>query len=255
MRSHSSGRLTEQNGDAVNEVSQQTSRLIFDDAIEAYRNPDHPCHRFVELQVGISPDQWQLPEPFNGRSCNSGLVFLGLNPSFGANEDVPRIGSSFEDWDRFYRARFDGLPPEMYFLYKRYQTLGEYAAGPTFQLGIDAIVLEVVRFKSWNGSGINDPGVLDHERTLLEQLLADISPRVIVCQTNQAGNQLAALSPEFRTPWIKAPTLKALEGTVIPADFAWGRTFVAPSRHFNAARGMSNEDRQRIAEAVRTSLA
>lgn len=239
----------------MNQVSEETSRLIFDDAIDAYRNPDHPCHRFVEQQIGIPPDQWQLPEPFNGWRCNSGLVFLALNPSFDANEDVPRIGSSFEDWDRFYRARFDGLHPDLHFLYKRYQTFGQYAAGPTFRLGIDAIVLEVVRFKSWKGSGIDHPGVLDHERTLLNQLLAYTSPRVIVCQTNQAGNQLAALSPEFRTRWVKAPPLKALEGTLIPAEFSWGHTLVAPSRHFTAAYSMTNEDRRRVAEAVRTVLA
>jgi hypothetical protein len=55
-------------------------------------------------------DQWdcQLPEPFRGTSANAGIVFRGLNPSYGGPKWVPPLGTKLEESDTFYRHRYDG---------------------------------------------------------------------------------------------------------------------------------------------------
>ena len=93
---------------AERSISRDSSLAIFDDALAAYSAPDHPCHVFRSLQTGVTDSEWQLPEPFNGRSARAGLVFLGLNPSYDPSEPVPRVNATFDEWDAFYRRRFDG---------------------------------------------------------------------------------------------------------------------------------------------------
>ena len=147
--------------------------------MEAYCNPEHPCHMFPTLQHGVADENWQLPEPFNGASATAGIVFVGLNPSYNPCERVPRIGASFEEWDSFYRYRFDSDPAQWARLYRRYQQLGQIAVGPAFRLGRDALVLEVVRFRSEKGEGVKGvkaAAVLAHARELTVQLLRDVGP-------------------------------------------------------------------------------
>jgi len=120
-------------------ISEQTSRAVYDDALLAYADPAHPCHVFRTLQRDVPDAEWQLPEPFNGASATAGIVFMGLNPSYDPGEPVPRIGTSFEDWDTFYRHRLDGEPSLWPLLYRRYQQIGQIAVGDGFRLGRDAL--------------------------------------------------------------------------------------------------------------------
>ena len=46
-------------------ISLATSRAIYDDALRAFTDAQHPCHRFRTLQPEINEAEWQLPEPFN----------------------------------------------------------------------------------------------------------------------------------------------------------------------------------------------
>jgi hypothetical protein len=144
-------------------VSMGLSRAIYEDAIRAFEDAAHPCHAFRRLQDGVPDDRWQMPEPFNGRTADAGIVFLGLNPSYDPREAVPTIGSSFEEWDCSHRARFDSAEPGWHKLYRRYQAVGEMAVGSEFRLGRDAVVLEAIHFRSAAGQGCNDRRVLEHE--------------------------------------------------------------------------------------------
>ena len=56
---------------------------------------------FRKPQHDVPDNLWQLPEPFTGASARSGLVLLGLNPSYDPSEDVPTIGTLFDAWDQF----------------------------------------------------------------------------------------------------------------------------------------------------------
>src|SRR5438270_12220715 len=83
-------------------VSRETSKAIYEDALRAHDDPDHPCHRFVALQRDVPAGWiWQLPIPFMGRGASAGIVFLGVNPSYGPPEDDPRWGCDFETFDRY----------------------------------------------------------------------------------------------------------------------------------------------------------
>ena len=61
----------------MGEVTRATSQAIYTDSLNAYSDPGHPCHVFRKLQHYVPDSLWQLPEPFNGASALSGLVFLG----------------------------------------------------------------------------------------------------------------------------------------------------------------------------------
>ncbi len=79
-------------------ISQEASKAVYADALLAYNDPGHPCHRFQTLQHGVDDRAWQLPEPFNGTSAAAGIVFLGLNPSYNPAERIvvcPHLSGSF----------------------------------------------------------------------------------------------------------------------------------------------------------------
>jgi hypothetical protein len=236
-------------------VSEATSRAIYNDALAAYQDTAHPCHRFVRLQEGIPRAQWQLPEPFNGWSANAGLALLALNPSYDPTEDVPRIGTGFQEWDRYYRRRFDASSWGPGTLYGRYQRLGEIALGPSFRLGRDALVLEAVRYKSAGGAGCQEPQVLEHEIELTRRLLIDIRPKVILGQ-GRALYELARLLPELRSEleregWRITP----LEGRLLKMRSPFGPDLiVVPSRHLMGARGMTTAHRRRVGETLGFAL-
>ncbi len=235
-------------------VSQELSRAIYDDAIRAFHDAGHPCHAFRHLQTRVDDHRWQLPEPFNGRSGDAGIVFLGLNPSYDPQESVPTIGSSFDEWDCYHRARFDRPAHEWHKLYRRYQTVGEMAVGPEFQLGRDAIVLEAIRFRSANGEGCSDPAVLEHELPLTERLLTELAPRVVVAN---GGGALWAVQVLFPTAHREIPLgtrLLSVEHQRFEIGAPWGAVAVVPTRHLSAAFGFRLAMLPALAEVVAGAL-
>jgi hypothetical protein len=240
--------------DVARSVSMELSRAIFDDAIRAYTEVAHPCHAFRYLQVGVQDDRWQLPEPFNGRSADAGIVFLGLNPSYDPGEPVPTVGSSFEEWDGYYRARFDRPSREWHKLYRRYQAVGEVAVGSEFRLGRDAIVLEAVRFRSASGQGCADPAVFEHEFPLTERLLSELAPRVVVANGSDALWATQMLWPALQREVPLGTRLLAVEHRRFGMDTPWGRVAVVPTRHLSAAFGFRLEMLTVLAEVVAGAL-
>lgn len=234
------------------QVSEKTSRAIFDDAVAAYRDPAHPCHLFRQLQPGVPDAEWELPEPFNGHSAKAGIVFLGLNPSYDPAEAVPRIGCSFEEWDVYYRARFDTAPTTWHKLYRRYQRIGELASGPEFRLGADGVVVEMIRFRSVAGQGCQDPGVLAHELPTTRRLLSDLQPRVIVANGGDALWAVQQLWPAIQSSVPVGSPLHSVEHTMLEVEAEWGRTVVLPTRHLSAAFGYRTAMLDTIADRVRS---
>jgi hypothetical protein len=236
-------------------VSLTTSQAIYDDALRAYADERHPCHKFRSLQPEVDQAGWQLPEPFNGDSANAGVVFLGLNPSYGGPEWVPPLGTEFKEWDAFYRRRFDGDPSNWALLYRRYQQLGEQAVGASFRLGRDAIVLEVVRFRSARGAGVNSQ-VLDQERPLTRRLLQDVEPLVIVSTGSWVLWELRRLFPTLadRVPAIYR--MRDLQGQIF--EVAWPdrdrtvRILVSP--HPSGSFGFSRRALDSLGDRLRTAL-
>src|SRR5207244_2471622 len=140
---------------------------------------------------------------------------MALNPSYDPSEDVPRLGASFEEWDRYYRGRFDASSWSPGTLYGRYQQLGVIAQGDDFRLGRDALALEAVRYKSAGGAGYREAEVLDHVIEVTRRLLADIKPKVILGQ-GRALCELARLLPELATELSQERwRIKPLEGRLL----------------------------------------
>ena len=235
-------------------ISQATARAIFSDALVAYEDITHPCHLFRQLQVEVPDDAWQLPEPFNGRSAKAGIVFLGLNPSYDPREGVPTIRSPFEEWDAFYRARFDADVSRWHKLYRRYQAVGEVAIGSGFQLGIDGMVLEVIRFRSAAAEGCSDPGVLAHELPTTRLLLAELSPRVIVANGADALWAVQLLWPGLQDQLALRTPLLSVEHRCFELDVAWGAVAVVPTRHLSAAFGFRLDLLPALGQVVRSAL-
>lgn len=223
------------------EVTTATSQAIYRESLNAYSDPKHPCHVFRSLQHGVPEGAWQLPEPFNGASAGSGLVFLGLNPSYSPSEDVPRIGTPFEAWDHFYRRRFDADVTDWALLYRRYQSVGEVALGHEFRLGRDALVLEIVRFRSEKGEGLTDE-VLSHELPITRQILAEIAPTVIIAVGRNVVWQLRRIYAELLDAVPDAYRIRDIEGATFTVHDETERALhIIASPHLTGAFGLSNE--------------
>ena len=240
----------------MNRVSDVVARAVFNDAKKAYAEPSHPCHQFRKLQHGVPDEQWQLPEPFDGRTANAGLVFLGHNPSYNPREDVPTIATDYEQWRSFCEARFDAPEDQWDKLYRKYQRIGAFAVGSDFHLGVDGLVLEIIRFRSHRGEGCYDPAVLEHEWPLTLAMLRDIQPRAIVTNGRSALDALCASAPELGA-WTAGRRLDAMEGKWVRASVEGLEAPVAviPTRHVTAAVGVSNATVHVVAEATRQALA
>jgi hypothetical protein len=235
-------------------ITEATARAIYEDALAAYADSSHPCHFFRYLQRGVPDSKWQLPEPFNGHGAGGGIAFMGLNPSYDPDEVVPAIGTSFREWNLFYRTRFDSDASRWHKLYRRYQDIGRAALGSEFQLGRDGVVLEAVRYRSKNGEGCWDPAVSSHEQRLTRRLVEEAGPRILVTSGSAATRVLANMFPEFgqqlAASWrITSPNV---EGIPVRVQLPDSQAFVVvPVRHLTGARGLSATVLERLRAAVR----
>jgi hypothetical protein len=235
-------------------ISRELSRAIYEDAVSAYHDTGHPCHTFRSLQPGVPDEDWQLPEPFNGAAARAGIVFLGLNPSYDPNEAVPRIGAQFDEWDRFYRTRFETAVDRWHKLYRRYQRVGELATSSDFRLGADAVVLELIRYRSAGGAGCKDRAVLNHELPITSRLLEELAPRVVVANGGAALWAVQQLWPALQQQIPVGTGLLEIEFRRFTVDMPWGRISVVPTRHLSAAFGFRLSLLEALAASVACSL-
>jgi hypothetical protein len=200
------------------EVSLRLSREIYDDGMAAFHDPAHPCHPFVRWQRENGCPEFQLPEPFSGRRSMLRLVFVGMNPGFTADEDMPKAatGISFEKYDSFYRGRFDDDNRDQHsrlvvrrdggrrkvvrfwngierFCRQRLSDL----VGCDFRLGEHAVLIETVRYKSksgWMGDSPSErQAIANHERKMTHKLLEDLLPKIVVAVGGKALCELAKI--------------------------------------------------------------
>lgn len=235
-------------------VSVATSRVIYDEALRAHDDPAHPCHRFVGLQHNVPPELWQMPTPFMGSSAAKGLVFMGLNPSYDPNENTPRWGASFEQWDRYWRDAFESPPSTWPRLYQWYQRIGQRAFDGSFRLGEDALVLEVIRYRSEKSEGCDDPGVLMHEMPATLQLLNEVRPIVILCSGSKVLWLMRQMLPGLAALLATDYRIKEVEGRALQCDAPWGRTAVIGARHLTGGFGWSREGRLSLGDAIRGAV-
>jgi hypothetical protein len=241
-------------------VSSATSRAIYDDAQIAYHDRTHPCHVFADLQPAAGPldnQEWMLPIPFLGASANQGLVFLGLNPSYLKSDSDPRLGSSFEEWDRWARTYFQTTPRPWPKLYETYQRVGEEAFGTSFELGHDAIVLECIRFRSAAGQGTTGREAIqvwEHEMRFTKRLIEDIQPTVIVTIGTAPFGAVHGIFPALEPHVTRPFRLRSYEFHAFTTEAAWGPLAVIPSRHLTGVWGNATVPISRLGTTIQNVL-
>lgn len=114
----------------------------------------------------------------------------------------------------FYRHRLDTDVANWPLLQRRYQSIGEVAAGAHFRLGLDALVLEIVRFRTEKGEGVTD-AVLAHELHLTRQILADVAPTVIVAVGSDVVSQLRLTYSELLDTVPANYRIQDIEGSTV----------------------------------------
>jgi len=237
-------------------VSRDTSRAIYQDALDAHADPDHPCHPFVELQREV-PDGWvwQLPIPFMGRRAGRGIVFLGLNPSYGPGDD-PRLGCDFETYDHYWRSWFDAHAGSWPRLYQHYQEIGASAVD-SFRIGEDALVLEMIRYRSARSGDLWQlPGMFQREGGRTLALLREVAPRVVLCCGRDVLWCLRELLTSLRAQLPEHFRIGQEEGRVRRLDAGWGDVVVIGARHLTGSRPPpTRDDRRRLGEVLREALA
>jgi uracil-DNA glycosylase len=168
----------------------------------------HPCHRIVKAQ-NIGPEQFHLPEPWNGDLRAAPLLFVSSNPSIGREEDYPtrswpdsavvdyftnRFGGGLKEWTKSANRglRTDGS----YGAISPFWSAVRARAGELFQRrvtpGRDFALTEVVHCKSFKEEGVREAVEECVHRHLLPVLEAS-GARVIVALGRTAEAQLRKL--------------------------------------------------------------
>lgn len=130
-----------------------------------------------------------------GRRAGRGIVFLGLNPSYGPGDD-PRLGWDFETYDHYWRGWFDAHAGTWPRLYQHYQEIGARAVD-SFRIGEDALVLEMIRYRSARSRDLWElPGMFQRESGRTLALLREVAPRTILCCGGDALWCFAGAPPE-----------------------------------------------------------
>ena len=237
-------------------VTLETSRRIYEDALVAYTNAQHPCHVFRGLQGDATDEQWQMPEPFAGARARREIVFFGLNPSYRAGEHEdrgPTRTASFYEWDLFYRTRYESSGGLTHPLYQRYQEIGAAAFRDdpiAFRLGRDAMVMEAVRFRSRGGEGCDRREVLAHESILTRQLLLEVRPRIIVAMSKVGIDAINM----FITPQLdvdEGVETLSMRGPVAATLTGGGGVWVIPAVHLAGRNPIGPKTISRLVEQVR----
>jgi hypothetical protein len=243
----------------LNAVSKVTARWIFDDAPAAFHDDQHPCHRFSRTQDVTSWEEWQLPVPFLGREMRRGLLLMGSNPSYGgtAERDSPRGGSEFEAYFEYWLRVFDGSSVEGHaLLYRRYSELGHLALGPDFTLGVDALVIDAIPYRSAREQTAGFAPIWGHvkDRYTLAAF-RDCSPQFVVTCGASALWCLLDLFPQVqdkrRTPF----RLRDFMGKPFSLVTEWSTMVVLPLPHLTSAFGVSKAEFAEFGGMLRAMVA
>ena len=244
------------------EISKAFSKWVYEDGIAATEDKSHPCRPMVDWQTQNGFTPFQLPEPFTGSKSDLGLAFIGLNPSICQSRSIPKATPewTFEKYDEFYRKRIDnglrrsdGKLAENVKLWNAIERFGNRYLSElidnSFQLGINATLIEAVRYKStnrWLGSKTQEAAILEHQHQFTEVLLEDSNCNIVVPMGNDAVRQLNTLL-KFSKP-IPSKIGEAMGNQYTGETSRGKRLFVCPIQHMSYPPGADKE--QMVAEQI-----
>ena len=249
------------------EISKAFSKWVYEDGMEAVEDSSHPCRPMVDWQTENGFTPFQLPEPFTGSKSDLGLAFIGLNPSIFHSRSIPKATPewSFEKYNNFYRNRIDnglrrpdGKLAENVRLWNAIERFGDKYLSDLidngFQLGVNATLIEAVRYKStrrWLGNKDQEAAILKHQHQFTERLLEETDCNIVVPMGNDAVRQLNTLLT-FSKPIPSK--IGAAMGNMYIGDTTHGKKlFVCPIQHMSYPPGSKKERMvaDRILEAFR----
>lgn len=257
-------------------ISKDYSRMVYDDAMNMLNNSTHPCRHFLRWQQEKGYIPFQLPEPFSGKECKLGIVFLGLNPSVALNEIIPCATkeTSFEQYDTYFRDRFEQKNRDQkgkLLIHYKDGSIGKprlwnnlelfcnqhlnSACGPRgFRLGREALLSQAIRYKSsegWLGDTVQEQQrVIAHQKVFMQRLLDEDCISIVVPMGNEA---LAMLLNLLQFSEKVPTTISEAMGNLYHGKTASGKTLsVCPIKHLS--RPPSVEDKKKVATQILKAL-
>lgn len=248
------------------EISKDFSKRVYEDGLSAVEDFNHPCRPMVDWQKENGFDIFQLPEPFSGAKSDLNIAFVGLNPSISHSTTIPKatFNSTFEAYDKFYRDRFEFGPRgpkgkllENVTLWDNIEYFGntylsELVTGQ-FRIGVNASLIEVVRYKStegWLGStGLERRAILEHQRVFSQSLLEDSGCRILVPMGVKAIRQVNDLLT-FRKP-IPCRVKDSIGQLYVGETRKGAELFVCPIKHMSYHT--TKENSAAVARQIKTA--
>lgn len=239
------------------EISKSFSKWVYEDGLAATEDPSHPCRPMVDWQTANGFTPFQLPEPYGGSKSDLNLAFIGLNPSISQSTTIPKATGewSFEKYDKFYRDRIDNGPrrkdgklTENVWLWNRIEDFGNSYLSDLiqgeFQLGANATLIEVVRYKStkgWLGNpGQEENAVLEHQYKFTQALLEDSGCNIVVPMGNDAIRQLSQFL-KFSKPMPSK--IREAMGNLYSAETSLGKhLYICPIQHMSYSAGRDRQE-------------
>jgi|GEM_PF-1424070 len=259
------------------EISRKYCKAVFDDALSAVTDKNHPCHHLVEWQNKEGYRPFQLPEPFSGRKTSLGIAFVGLNPSISHNENIPTYSQNasngdFEKYDEFYRSRFDDKYRDgdgklfvedwnnsnhKVRLWNNIEIFGNQCLalkGRSFKIGEHALLIEAVRYKATKGflgTSKEKKAAMGHQKKFTQDLIDEGKFSVLVPMGNAALRQLSEVL-NFEAPPPSAIG-QAMGNSYIGKTEKGTTVTVCPIQHLSYPPGI--EQKEAVARQIKKALA
>jgi hypothetical protein len=193
----------------------------------------HPLDKFILAQKAFDASMFALPEPLLGPIPNKVEVLLiGLNPGYGPEEAIPRLGDDLGTYIDWYSSRFSdgrrdiwGRPASRHVNGTQRLTLHYHAVERDYldaalgkaALGRRAVYADAIPWK-WNNDQnpeLSDRRILEYGRRRLVEIAQTLHPTVIIPLGGLAADCLGAPRPAD-TPVLGQLTLDSWEGKCLP---------------------------------------
>jgi hypothetical protein len=185
----------------------QASRQV-PDVLGGSAAPGDSIARYILAQGVTTSAEFQLPEPILHPLDNPSVLVVGFNPNFGPDEDIPRFGSSLEEYITFYADRFAshrrdqrGRPAEINRLTGKVSSIPHYndvekavaaVLGTETALGLNTVYCDSIPWK-WKQDKRPKKGDLDFGQASdrLERIVIALQPKVILTLGGDASGIIA----------------------------------------------------------------
>lgn len=146
----------------------------------------HACSTVVAAQQA-APDDFHLPEPWNGEIETAPILFVSWNPSWNPNETFPTRAWTDKAIIGFFRTRFDHSDQHSQ-TWREMRGIAEHLLGRPAKAGVDYAGTDIVQCK---GKGAKE-ALAECSGRYLRRTLEASGARVVVALGKDARQKLAS---------------------------------------------------------------